>query len=186
MQRMRTLRSIVPFNSVPRYRPCTACGIGSQQQVGEVGTGTCDAREADPGARSLSTSNWYDRDIPKRIYQGAPKRQHGKNAGMRKWSKPSPVRRKVEGEAVGVPGEAGAGRGEMLAFGRTGSDAARFEPREVSTKLQEIRVSPWSLNLLARLVRGLDVVDATAQLTFCKKKHTTTILKAIQVRASTA
>ncbi|CAN0316190.1 unnamed protein product, partial [Scytosiphon promiscuus] len=54
------------------------------------------------------------------------------------------------------------------------------ELRKVKTGLKEIRVSPWSLNLLAKLVRGLPVVDATAQLKFCKKKHTITVNKAIQ------
>lgn len=69
----------------------------------------------------------------------------------------------------------------MLAFGRSGSSATRVEPREVSTKLKEIRVSPWSLNLVTKLARGLSVVEAAAQLKFCKKKHTVTVLRAMQV-----
>ncbi|CAN0126138.1 unnamed protein product, partial [Ectocarpus sp. 13 AM-2016] len=52
--------------------------------------------------------------------------------------------------------------------------------REITTGLKEIRVSPWNLNLLAKLVRGLPVAEASAQLLFCKKKHTTTVAKAIQ------
>lgn len=69
----------------------------------------------------------------------------------------------------------------MLAFGRSGSSSARVEPREVSTKLKEIRVSPWTLNLVTKLARGLPVVEAAAQLKFCKKKHTITVLRAMQV-----
>lgn len=62
----------------------------------------------------------------------------------------------------------------------------KAELREVSSGLKEIRVSPWTLNLLARLVRGLPVVDAAAQLEFCKKKHTGTVFKAIQVQSFSA
>lgn len=66
----------------------------------------------------------------------------------------------------------------QLALGKVGKAEGL---REVSSGLKEIRVSPWSLNLLAKLVRGLPVVEAAAQLQFCKKKHTITVNKAIQV-----
>ncbi|CAM9920141.1 unnamed protein product [Scytosiphon promiscuus] len=69
---------------------------------------------------------------------------------------------------------------KQLALGKVGGSRKAEELREVKTGLKEIRVSPWSLNLLAKLVRGLPVVDATAQLKFCKKKHTITVNKAIQ------
>lgn len=125
-------------------------------------------------------------DIPKRIYQSAPKRRHGKNAGMRKWSTPNNKTANIAAESSAAAATEGdnssAQQEDMLALGRGGGRARGAEDlREISTSLKEIRVSPWSLNLLAKLVRGLPVVEASAQLQFCKKKHTSTVRKAIQV-----
>ena len=132
----------------------------------------------------MSTSSKRYKDIPKRIYQSAPKRNHGKNAGMRKWSAPNSKTGDVaaaSAEATKAGDSNSDQQREMLALGRRGGARRAEDLREISTKLKEIRVSPWSLNLLAKLVRGLPVVEASAQLQFCKKKHTTTVRKAIQV-----
>ncbi|CAM9097917.1 unnamed protein product [Pylaiella littoralis] len=136
-------------------------------------------------SRCLSTSvKTKHKDIPRRIYQSAPKRGHGRHSGMKKWSTakgaPAPV---APPTGNGEEEEQGEGAQEVVALEKIeGSKrrAAEGGLREVSTRLKEIRVSPWSLNLLAKLVRGLPVVEASAQLQFCKKKHTTTVSKAIQ------
>lgn len=95
----------------------------------------------------------------KRQYQSAPKRQHGPKAGWRK--KPRQKDR---------PWHTPPKKGEE-----------KRELREVSTQLKEIRVSPWQINLLAKMVRGLTVTDAMAQMQFNKKKHATTVTKLLQV-----
>lgn len=133
--------------------------------------------------RCLSTStNSKYKDIPKRVYQSAPKRSHGKHAGMKKWSgvQKSPAAVATPQAAEGEGEEADEGE-KQLALGKVGGSRKAEDLREVKTGLKEIRVSPWSLNLLAKLVRGLPVVEAAAQLKFCRKKHTITVSKAIQV-----
>ncbi|CAM9496380.1 unnamed protein product [Discosporangium mesarthrocarpum] len=55
----------------------------------------------------------------------------------------------------------------------------RTDLRETSTRLKEIRVSPWQLNLVAKMVRGLTVMDAMANMKFSKKKHSATMMRAI-------
>ena len=47
------------------------------------------------------------------------------------------------------------------------------KPRDALThyKHENIRTSPWKLNLLAKLVRNLWVPDALAQLQFTKKRY---------------
>lgn len=64
---------------------------------------------------------------------------------------------------------------------REDSAGSKKELREVSTTLREIRVSPWTLNLVTKLARDLPVVDAMAQMEFCKKKHTATVQRIIKV-----
>lgn len=130
------------------------------------------------GAACFSTKAKRYEDIPKRVYQSAPKRKHGKYAGMRKWSSPDTGKQEIDSQELNEGQEED---GEMLALGAEGSAQTGSEGREISTSLKEIRVSPWTLNLLTKLVRGLPVVEATAQLKFCKKKHTVTVLKAMQV-----
>lgn len=112
---------------------------------------------------STETSKVVGKDtgLKKREYQLAPKRQHGRHAGWRKWSVS-----KNYGETK-YPVET--------------SPRPTKELREVSTKLQRIRVSPWNLNLLTPVVRGLPVVDAIAQMEFCKKKHSVTVQRLIRV-----
>lgn len=95
----------------------------------------------------------------KRQYKSAPKRQHGEHAGWRKFSQPKDR-----------PWQVKPKKGEE-----------KRELAEVSTSLKGIRVSPWQLNLLAKVVRNLPVVDAVAQMEFGKKKHTETYKKIIQV-----
>lgn len=101
---------------------------------------------------------------------------------MKKWS---PARRSPTPEVDSSSAEEQGEESEQVVALEKVRDSSRKPAagrlREVSTRLKEIRVSPWSLNLLAKLVRGLPVVDASAQLQFCKKKHTTTVSKAIQV-----
>lgn len=106
--------------------------------------------------------------IPKRIYQGAPKRQHGQHAGWRKFGKPKD----------------GPWREKQLALSEAAERSRTRELREVSTSLKEIRVSPWNLNLLTKVVRDLPVVDAISQMEFCKKKHTVTVQRIIKVSRS--
>ncbi|CAM9559018.1 unnamed protein product [Ectocarpus sp. 6 AP-2014] len=132
-------------------------------------------------SRCLSTSanqKKYE-DIPKRVYESAPKRRHGKHAGMKKWSAATrgPPPQEAEQEQEEQEGEV---QQKQLALGDVWSSGNEGDLREITTGLKEIRVSPWNLNLLAKLVRGLPVVEANAQLLFCKKKHTTTVAKAIQ------
>lgn len=95
----------------------------------------------------------------KRQYKSAPKRQHGIHAGWRKFSQPKDR-----------PWHVKPKKGEE-----------KRELAEVSTSIKGIRVSPWQLNLLAKVVRNLPVVDAVAQMEFGKKKHTETYKKIIQV-----
>lgn len=95
----------------------------------------------------------------RRQYEGAPKRQHGRNHGWRKFSKP-------KDRPWHVKAEKGVEKREL---------------KEVSATIKGIRVSPWQLNLLARVVRNLPVVDAIAQMEFGKKKHTNTYQKIIKV-----
>lgn len=94
----------------------------------------------------------------RRQYEGAPKRQHGRNHGWRKFSKP-------KDRPWHVKAEKGVEKREL---------------KEVSATIKGIRVSPWQLNLLARVVRNLPVVDAIAQMEFGKKKHTNTYQKIIK------
>lgn len=105
-----------------------------------------------------------DTGLKKRQYQLAPKRQHGRHAGWKKWS-------------------VWKNYGEIKYPVETGPRPTK-ELREVSTKLQKIRVSPWNLNLLTPVVRGLPVVDAIAQMEFSKKKHSVTVQRLIRVSCS--
>ncbi|CAM9706706.1 unnamed protein product [Ectocarpus sp. 8 AP-2014] len=132
-------------------------------------------------SRCLSTSTNQKKyeDIPKRVYESAPKRRHGKHAGMKKWSAATTGPPPQEAEQAQEEQE-GEVQQKQLALGDVWSSGNEGGLREITTGLKEIRVSPWNLNLLAKLVRGLPVVEANAQLLFCKKKHTTTVAKAIQ------
>ncbi|CAM9425416.1 unnamed protein product, partial [Laminaria digitata] len=75
----------------------------------------------------MSTSAKRYEGIPKRIYQSAPKRNHGKNAGMRKWSTPNSKTGDASAAAAAEAATALAGdssssssdqQEEMLALGR--------------------------------------------------------------------
>ena len=62
------------------------------------------------------------------------------------------------------------------------------KPRDALThyKHENIRTSPWKLNLLAKLVRNLWVPDALAQLQFTKKRYAPTVADAIERCAARA
>ncbi|CAN0030569.1 unnamed protein product, partial [Ectocarpus fasciculatus] len=101
---------------------------------------------------------------------------------MRKWSatRAPPPQEEAEQQQQEEE-EEGEVQQKQLALGDVWSSSGNEGAlREITTGLKEIRVSPWNLNLLAKLVRGLPVVEAHAQLKFCKKKHTITVGKAIQ------
>lgn len=185
MNRVHFLR--LPFGGAGgiRSRPAATASARNILTPTSERTSTADRQGGGPASissastsRCLSTStNKKYEDIPRRVYQSAPKRSHGKNAGKKKATvKPPPQRAAATAAAASSVDDGGD---MQLALGTAGRKADAL--REVSTGLKEIRVSPWSLNLLAKLVRGLPVVDASAQLEFCKKKHTTTVNKAIQV-----
>lgn len=61
-------------------------------------------------------------------------------------------------------------------------------PRAGSTtyKHENIRTSPWKLNLLAKLVRRMWVPEALAQLHFTKKRYAPTVAKAVESCATRA
>ncbi len=187
MNRLRFLRA--PFGGAGGIRPRPAATTSARNMLtptsesistaGRQDGGFASSSSAITSSRCLSTStNKKYEDIPRRIYQSAPKRSHGKHAGKKKATVKGPAPG-AAAAAAAAASSGGDGADMQLALGAAGRKAdAR---REVSTGLKEIRVSPWSLNLLTKLVRGLPVVDASAQLQFCKKKHTTTVDKAIQV-----
>ncbi|CAM9264773.1 unnamed protein product, partial [Phaeothamnion confervicola] len=52
--------------------------------------------------------------------------------------------------------------------------------KSVVAKKEDIRASPWQLNLLARQLRGLTVPEAVANLMYAKKKHAATYLRLIE------
>lgn len=49
--------------------------------------------------------------------------------------------------------------------------------REIEASLKYIKGSFYKLNLVADLIRGMSVVDADAQLTFCEKRIAVTVKK---------
>ena len=49
--------------------------------------------------------------------------------------------------------------------------------KEIEASLKYIKGSFYKLNLVADLIRGMSVVDADAQLTFCEKRIAVTVKK---------
>lgn len=56
----------------------------------------------------------------------------------------------------------------------------RVEDNQARVFTRSLRVSPRKLNLVAQLIRGLDVQDALAQLTFSRKAISKEVKKALQ------
>ena len=57
--------------------------------------------------------------------------------------------------------------------------APKPKPTETTYKHENIRTSPWKLNLIAKLVRRMWVPEALAQLEFTKKRYAPTVAEAI-------
>lgn len=51
---------------------------------------------------------------------------------------------------------------------------------EAKVVLRDLRVSPIKLNYVTRLIRGLPVNEALAQLTFCSRRISVDVKKALQ------
>lgn len=190
---MRRLRntSLVGKEALAGIRRSTAVGaLGQQHAAQAIATDNTKCHREVLGASSAAGSSAFFSTIPKRVYQSAPKRRHGRHAGWRKWSAPTTKHTKKDradqpAGAMAAVDDATETQVSVVDGLKEKEEERKRELREVSAKMKEIRVSPWKLNLLAKVVRNLPVVDAMAQMEFCKKKHTVTFQKIIKVRYST-
>ncbi len=58
--------------------------------------------------------------------------------------------------------------------------AHQLSPDEASTTVKRLRISPRKLNLVAGMIRGMNVSNALAQLTFSNKRIAVDVKKALQ------
>ncbi|MDX2073128.1 MAG: 50S ribosomal protein L22 [Alphaproteobacteria bacterium] len=56
----------------------------------------------------------------------------------------------------------------------------QLEPVEAKAVINRIRISPQKLNLVAQIIRGMNVADALTQLTFSSKRIANDVKKGLQ------